>query len=253
MKIEKLREGIIHYTFEPRPNRNWSESVTVIINEDKAILIDAGFDFQIEKVLADLNKRKIEIEKIIITHFHEDHMEGLRILPKVPIYGSSRFQETLDKWTPKNEHDLFTPTVRIEHPQELIFGKHKLTLISLPGHSVCGMLVNINDEFLHIADEVMFSPVGVPMLPSADGNDFKRHLASLDKLRAYSGDFSLIIPAHGPVFSGEKLEEEIEKRYAYISAIAHSNGNISYEDAIKDCNCTFVHSEWHEGNCKKET
>ena len=251
MKIEKLKEDVIHYIFESRPKRNWSESVTVIINEDRAILIDAGFDYQVEKVLADLNEKSIIIEKIIISHFHDDHMDGLRVLPKVPIYGSSRSGETLDIWTPKDEHDLFSPTVVIEQPQELIFGKHKLTLIPLPGHSVCGMLVNINDEFLHIADEIMFSPFGTPMLPSADGNDFKRHLESLDKLRAYDGEFPFIIPAHGPVFSGDKLEEETRKRYAYIRAIVDNNGNISYEEAIKDCNCTFVHSEWHEGNCEK--
>jgi len=250
MRIEKLKEDVIHYTFEPRPNRNWSESVTVLINGNKAILIDAGFDFQIEKVLADLNEKNIKIEKIILTHFHDDHMEGLKVLPKVPIYGSSRFQETLDKWTPKNEHHFFTPTVVIEQSQEFTFGKHKLTLIPLPGHSVCGMLVNINDEFLHVVDEVMFSPDGVPMLPSADGNDFKRHLESLDQLKQYH-DFTTIIPAHGPVFSGEKLEEEIRKRYTYISNLVESNGDISYEDAIRDCNCTFVHSEWHEGNCEK--
>ena len=252
MKIKKLKEDVIHYIFEPRPNRNWSESVIVIINEDKAILIDAGFDFQIEKVLADLNEKSIKIEKIILTHFHDDHMDGLRILPKVPIYGSSRFQETLDKWTPKNEHHIFTPTVVIDKPREFTFGKYRLTLIPLSGHSVCGMLININNEFLHVVDEIMFSPDGIPMLPSADGNEFKRHLESLDRLRTYSGDFPLIIPAHGPVFSGEKLEEEIRKRYTYIKALVESSGNISYEDAIKDCNCTFVHSEWHEGNCKKE-
>lgn len=250
MKIEKLREDIIHYIFEPRPNRNWSEAITVILNEDKALLIDAGFDYQIEKVLVDLKGRKIEIEKIIITHFHDDHMDGLKILPKVPIYGSNKFQETLNKWTPMSEHLKFTPTVVVDRSQELIFGKHKLTLTPLPGHSVCGMLVNINDEFLHVGDEIMFSPDGVPMLPSADGNDFKRHLESLDKLREYRGKFLFIIPAHGPVFNGEKLEEEIRKRYAYINALIKSNRNISYEEAIKDCNCTFVHSEWHEGNCE---
>ena len=250
MKIKELREDIIHYIFEPRPNRNWSESVIVIFYDNKAILIDAGFDYQIEKVLADLKKREIAIEKIIITHFHDDHMEGLKIGPKVPIYGSHRFQETLDKWTPKHEHHIFTPTVVIDKPQELTFGKHKLTLIPLPGHSVCGMLVNINDEFLHVVDEIMFSPDGVPMLPSADGNDFKRHLESLDELRVYCGKFSTIVPGHGPVFNGEQLEEEIEKRYAYIKAMVKSNGNISYEEATKDCGCTFVHSEWHEGNCE---
>jgi glyoxylase-like metal-dependent hydrolase (beta-lactamase superfamily II) len=247
MKIEKLKEDMIHYIFETGPNKIWTESVTVIVNKNKAILIDAGYEFQIEKVLADLHKKGIEIEKVIITHFHEDHMRGLNILPKVPIYGSSRFQETLDKWTPKNEHDIFTPTVMIDKPQELIFGKYKLTLIPFPGHSVCGMLININDEFLHVVDELMFSQDGIPLLPSSD--DFKRHLESLDKLRKYS-DFTTLIPSHGPVFNGGRLEEEIGKRYAYINALIMSNGNISYEEAIKDCNCIFPHSEWHEGNCK---
>jgi len=78
----------------------------------------------------------------------------------------------------------------------------------LPGHSVCGLFIYTNDEFLHVVDEVMFSPDGVPMFPSSDGNDFKGQLESLNKLRNYR-DFTFITPAYGSVFSGENLEEEI--------------------------------------------
>jgi hypothetical protein len=61
--------------------------------------------------------------------------------------------------------------------------------------------------------------------------------------------FSLI-PSHGPVFGGEKLAAEIESRTIYMNALVQSEKKISYEDATKDCGCTFLHSEWHSGNCE---
>lgn len=248
MKKQELAKDIVHYTFRPQPNTIFETSVTAVLNGNKAVLIDTAYEFQASELFDDLNKNNIEIEKIIITHFHDDHMQGLKGLPKVTVYGSSRFQETLDMWTPKNEHCILTPSVVINEPQTIIFGNHSLTLTPFPGHSLCGMIVNIDNQFIHIADELMFSPDGVPLLPSSDGNDFVRHLNSLDRLRSYSS-FTLI-PSHGPAFKGEKLEEEINNRYIYLNALVQSNKNINYEDAVKDCRCTFLHSEWHEGNCE---
>lgn len=248
MDKQELVKSIIHYTFEPQSNRHFGTSVTAILSGNKAVLIDTAYGFQASELLADLVENGIEIDRIIITHFHDDHMQGLKVLPKVPVYGNDRFQKTLDMWTPKDEHGLFTPAVLISKPQTLAFGEHLLTLIPFPGHSLCGMIVKIDGRFLHIADELMFSPDGVPLLPSADGNDFARHLHSLDRLREYTM-FSLI-PSHGPVFGGEKLEEEIKSRTMYMNALVQSDKSISYEDATKDCGCTFLHSEWHIGNCE---
>jgi len=248
MKTEQLKENVIRYHFDPRMHYKFAEVIVAIIDGDKALLIDTGYEEQAKEVVADLKEKGIEVEQIILTHFHSDHVEGLRALPKLPIYGSSKFQETLNMFTPKSDHHLFTPTVKIDQATEITFGGHRLTLTPLPGHSACGMLVNLDDEVLFIGDELMAIPDGTPLLPSADWNDFKRHLVSLEQLKEYS-HFPIVVPSHGPVFAGEKLLAEIEKRSAYITAIEASNGKVSYAEASQACGCEFAHAEWHERNC----
>ena len=245
---KQLAKNIVQYTFDPRPKVQFSTSVIVIFNGDKVLLIDTAYADQMSKLLDEFSKNNIEVEQVIISHFHGDHMEGLKALPKVTVYGSGCYQETLDKWTTKEEHVHFTPSIKVNKPLSFTYGEHNLTLIPFMGHSVCSMLINIDDHFLYVADELMFSPDGVPLLPSLDGNDMKRHLDSLDRLRKYEG--FIIIPGHGPIFDGDSLSSEIDNRYSYLKALHDSDGVISYEDATKGCTCDFVHSEWHKYNCK---
>lgn len=54
--------------------------------------------------------------------------------------------------------------------------------IPFPGHSLCTIIIKINDKFLYIADEMMFSEDGRPILPSTDLNCIKRHIESLTGL-----------------------------------------------------------------------
>ena len=249
MKKQQLATNISQYTFAPKPKRHFGTSIIAIFNGNKALLIDTAYEDQMSELLEEFSRDGIEVEKVIVTHFHGDHMEGLKALPKIPIYGSARFQETLDRWTAKEEHVYFTPSILVDEPLSFTYGEHSLTLIPFPGHSVCTMLIKIDDHFLHIVDELMFSPDGVPLLPSSDGYDMKRHLDSLDKLKSNKG-FS-IIPGHGPVFSSDKLSAEIDNRYNYLQALHDSDGFISYEEATKNCTCTFLYSEWHKYNFKK--
>jgi len=248
MKTEQLKENVIRYHFDPQPGHQFAVTITALINEDKAFLIDTGYEAQVKEVMADLEAKGLTLEGVILTHFHNDHAEGLRALPKLPLYGSSKFQETLTMFTPRADHSRFTPTVKIEQPQDITFGFHRITLIPSPGHSACGMMVKLNDDLLLIGDELMAIPDGTPLLPSADWNDFKRHLASLERLKAYS-TIPTIVPSHGPVFEGGQLREEIQKRYAYMNAIETSNGKVSYADASRASGCDFAHNEWHERNC----
>jgi len=249
MKKQELAKGIVHYIFDPKPNRRFATSVTALLNGSKVMLIDVAYEFQFKGLLEEFSKSNIEIEQAIITHFHDDHMEGLKLLRGIPIYGSKRFQESLDLWIDKEEHAHFTPSITVDAPLSFSYGEHRITLIPHPGHSACGMLVKINDEFLHVGDEIMFATDGEPLLPSlADGTqNAKPYLDSIDKLRPYGG--FTIIPSHGPVFDGETLAYEVGNRYNYLAALHDSGGVISFEDATKKCACTFACPEWHQENC----
>ena len=240
-----IEEGMVQYIFEPLPGRHFGTNILVLRNENEAILIDTAYENQALQVLKDLNDDGVKIKKIIMTHFHDDHMLGLKVLPKVCTYGSYNFKVTLDMWTKKEEHRYFTPTVLIDKSTIINFGKHELNLIPFSGHSVCGIIVNINNRYIHIGDELMFSNDGNPILPTADGNNIKTHKESLNNLRDYSN--YILILGHGRMIKGkEKIEKEINNRMSYFNAILNSSKKLTYEEAVKECDCSFLHSEWHE-------
>jgi glyoxylase-like metal-dependent hydrolase (beta-lactamase superfamily II) len=245
MLKKELAPGIIHYIFDPLPGKHFGNSITALINDKKALLIDTAFENQALLVFEEMKSNGIEIENIIISHFHDDHMQGLKALPKVPVYGSIHYKTTLDMWTEKEEHKYFTPTNIIEEEYSINFGKHSITLIPFPGHSLCTLIIKINEQYIHIADELMFSIDGLPILPSADPHCIKRHIESLNKLKKFIS--FILIPSHGlEIHGSQKIEREINNRVAYFSSVLNNSGRISFEEAIKDCDCKFLHSEWHD-------
>lgn len=93
---------------------NAGNNIFTLIDGGKVLLIDTAFETQAEQVLKEIRDAGLEIDGIIISHFHDDHMYGMKALPKVPTYGSENYKTTLDMWTEKEEHKYFDPTIRIK-------------------------------------------------------------------------------------------------------------------------------------------
>jgi len=250
MTKKELATGIIHYMFPPTTSK-FGFNIVAVVDGSKAILIDVAYEAQAQQVLDDLSAKGITIGKIIISHFHADHLFGINALPDVPIYGGSRYEETLvfEKST-EEEIKKYTPTVAVDKPTILEFGRHKLEMIPLAGHSVCTMLVKINGQFLYVADELVFHNDGRQTLPYlCDGKrDIKRQLESLHRLKEYT-DLT-IIPGHGPAFDGSLLRKYIRNLEIYLNAVLEADGKITYEDAVRNCDYPLLQSNWHEMNCK---
>lgn len=172
-------------------------------------------------------------------------MNGLKKLSEILIYGSYNYKKTLDMWTKKEDHRYYKPDILIKETKEINFGRHKLKMIYFPGHSICTMIIIINDKYLYIADELMFSNDGKSLLPSVEFEGLKRHINSLKSLKKYiKYDF---IPGHGIVLKEkEEKENHIENRVKYLTKVYKTKGKISYKKAIKDCNISFLHKEWHK-------
>jgi len=245
LKIE-LAPGIIQYMFPPKKEENhYGYNIVAVTHESKAILIDVAFEAEASQVFEDLSANGIAIDKVIISHFHDDHMEGLKVLPKTPVYGSHRYQDTLDMWTPKEEHIYFIPTIAVEKPMSIEFGNHKLEIIPSPGHSICTMLVKINEKFLYVSDEIVYSNDGQPLLPAIESRgEIKRQLESWNKIREYHA--LTIIPTHGAVLEGSMLHRDIQNRSAYANAILMADGALTYEEATINCDCMFLQREWFD-------
>ena len=245
MKKTELSEGVARYTFEPLPGMHFNNNIFALVEGGRVLLIDTAYEFQALQVLKDIKDNGLEIDSIIISHFHDDHMQGMKVLPGVPVYGSGHYKATLDMWTKKEEHGYFTPTTEVNDTCTMRFGRHSIALMPFPGHSLCTILTLIDDKYVHVADELMFSNEGAPILPSADPGCINRHVESLERLRAFNS--YIFLPGHGPELSGpEKINRELDSRLAYFNAILSSSGQLTYSEASRDRGCKFLHSEWHK-------
>lgn len=238
-----IAQDIIQYMFEPEKG-GCGFNILAVIDNQKAILIDTAYEQHSSRVRKDLEDINITIEKVIVSHFHPDHIAGLLELPKVSIYGSSKFKTALELYMEKEYHDRMTPTTLVEESLTIRFGTHELKLITLPGHSECEMITIIDNKYVQVGDEIMTTNDGKAILPSIDHAHVKRHIDSLTKLIEY-GDYT-IIPSHGKLIEGkETIKNEINNRLYYLKAIANPKP-ITYEEAVKDCTIEFECSHWHD-------
>lgn len=245
MEKVKLSQEIFQYIFEPVGNVHYGNNIIAVINGNKAMLIDAGYEFQAKEVIEDLNKNKILIDSVIISHFHDDHMQGLKLLQGVTVYGSSYYQQTLSRWTPVEEQSYYIPTVTVDKNLKFTYGYHTIELIHNAGHSICTLLVKINNEFLFVADELMYSPTGEPLLPSATKDDIINHYVSVHNLRKLSN--YIFIPGHGNVIKGQlTIERDAKNVCRYLCEVLSHDEEITVEQATVKCTCSFLHKEWHE-------
>lgn len=247
MYKSEIAPGLIRYSFDPLPGRHFSSGVYAVVSGGKALLIDAGWEREAAQIAGDLKDAGITPTGVIISHFHDDHMEGLKALYGIQFFGSADYKVTLDLWTDREEHGFYTPTTIIKETTKFSFGEHSIDLIPFPGHSACTMLTMIDGAYLHIADEMMFSPEQEPILPVAEKGCVKRHIDSLERLKSYCS--YTLLPAHGqPFYGADEIERQINKRLCYLSEVIIAAGNITYDDATKNSG-GFLHGEFHKYNC----
>ncbi len=245
--MEKLHvaDGIIQYMFPPEPGKHFGFNIVVLLDEEakRALLIDTAFEKQAAAVHADLRADGIELEGVVISHFHPDHVMGLLALPHVPIYGSERFEETVRHYTEEEERRRFTPTNPVSDDNRLVFGAFDLGFRLAPGHSPCSMHTLIGDRFVHVADNIMTSNTGGDILPWAAFDLIEDHIESLKMLYEY--DERVLLLSHGVVLDAkETVRDAILNRVRYFDAVRTGDGKISYEEATEACTCDFLHKEW---------
>jgi glyoxylase-like metal-dependent hydrolase (beta-lactamase superfamily II) len=232
MKETKLTNSISLFTSAPKSVEGlgaFSNNILVIYDDNEVLLIDTGYESQMREMMEIFTERNLKIKGIVITHFHDDHHEGLLLLQDttIPVYGHKIYQTTLDMWTDKNQHKFLKPSVTIDKPLCMTYGKHRLQLIPWAGHSKCTLLVDIDGQYLHVADEIGFTITRESLPPETD--DIKAQLDSWARLKEYEN--YTFIPSHGIPFNNEKLKEEIDKHYCSLKVL-YDNGIVNmYEES----------------------
>ena len=169
----------------------------------EAIVIDPGDD--IARIVALLEKHRLAVKQIIITHAHIDHIAGARRLKELtgaPILYNQldlpqvRMMDIQASW-------LGIPTPKVSAPDEDMQDGKTISIIGLsgtiihtPGHTLGSSCLYLPDQTLLIAGDTLFAgSIGRTDLP---GGNTQQILKSIHDRLLPLPDGVKVIPGHGP-------------------------------------------------------
>lgn len=171
----------------------------------KAAVIDPGGD--VDRILQAIQEEGVELEKILLTHAHVDHIGGtaeLSARASVPVEGphiEDKFwidglgQQCSMFGFPQVEN--FTPDRWLEQGQQVQVGEQVLEVIHAPGHTPGHVVFFHKGEQLALVGDVLFQgSIGRTDFPKGD------HATLITSIREKLfplGDEVAFIPGHGPM------------------------------------------------------
>lgn len=195
---------ILKFTYNP-----FQENTFIIIDEDKnGVIIDPGAYMPEEKehLLKIINEKGINLQAILGTHAHLDHILGNSFIKEkfnidyylhkedVPVLEAGERSAELygfNNYIPSPHPDRF-----LEDGQILKFGKIELKVIFTPGHAPGHVVFYIESEKAVINGDVLFAgSYGRVDLP---GGDFNQLYDSITKKMFQLPEDTIVHTGHGP-------------------------------------------------------
>ncbi len=179
----------------------------------RAAVVDPGGE--VDRILETAQQADVEIEKILVTHAHLDHIGGVAELAtrlQLPIEGPHKADQFWIDAIPQQCEmfsfpplEGFTPDRWLEDGDQVTFGDITLEVLHCPGHTP-GHVVFFNaDDGLAIVGDVLFhGSIGRSDFPRGDHNTL---ICSIKERLLPLGDHVRFIPGHGPmsIFGDERL------------------------------------------------
>lgn len=189
----------------------------------KAIVIDPGLNGQ--KILSFLEENKIEVENILLTHGHFDHIEEVPLIlekfPQAKVYLHELEKEfLLDSKLNCSAFVHFSHKVEINIDPVLIskgekikFGHHIIKIKHTPFHTRGSVSYYIEDiNALFGGDTLFKGAIGRSDLPTGDPSLVYK---SLSKIRALPPE-TIVYPGHGPLTT---IEDEAKNNVFLLSKV----------------------------------
>jgi len=168
----------------------------------EAIVIDPGDD--IERVIAALDKHKITVKQIVITHAHIDHVGGavkLKKLTGAPILMNQndvallKMLDVQAAWVGMKSPGAVTIDADLGSGDQITVGNLNASVIHTPGHTEGSVCIYFPVQEKLIAGDTLFAgSIGRTDLP---GGSLDKIMRSLHHDVLALPDETLVVPGHG--------------------------------------------------------
>lgn len=169
----------------------------------KAAVIDPGGEEKVDLILNILQKNNFNLEYIINTHGHIDHIAGNSLLKtkSKALLLIHRLDANMLVDANKNLSALMGKEIcsppadkLLEEKDEIFLGTLKLIVIHTPGHTPGGISLILNN-IIFTGDTLFAGGIGRTDLP---GGSYQDLVKSIKEKLLILGDDKIICPGHGP-------------------------------------------------------
>lgn len=178
----------------------------IISKNNKAILIDLGGNP--EEILKYINKNKLKLEYILITHAHGDHISDINYIKtntnaKIGLNKKDLALLKSEFNLQFGNYDNFKVDLYLENNQIIDFENIKIKIIDTPGHSPGSVCFYLEEENILFSGDLLFKQgFGRYDLPLSNYTNLKESLKKILKLPKET----IVYPGHG---DNTKIKNEI--------------------------------------------
>ncbi|HOF05989.1 MAG TPA: MBL fold metallo-hydrolase [Syntrophales bacterium] len=184
---------------------------TYLIDRDKKIVIDPGHEHLFPHVRQGLNLAGIaltDVELVLATHGHPDHLEGVREFRKPTLFAMNKDEYAFIRKLAGNYFQIPAPDFFLEEG-DFSVGSESFRIIRTPGHSPASICLYWPSRKVLFTGDVVFNQgIGRTDLPGGSGKLLKDSIARLAEL-----DVEYLLAGHGEPVIGRKA---VEANFNYI-------------------------------------
>jgi len=170
----------------------------------KAALIDPGGEFEL--LLKAVSEEGVQLEKLLITHGHLDHVGGAKEIAdrlNIPIIGPHQADAFWLEWLPSQAEmfgfpdvETFIPSRWLLHGEQVTVGNEVFDVIHCPGHTPGHVIFYNAASSIAFTGDVLFqNSIGRTDFPKGD---YDTLIACIKEKLLPLGDNVIFIPGHGP-------------------------------------------------------
>ena len=204
----KILDGLYGFIWQSASENNCN---SFLIDGAKKILVDPGHRhlFQhVKRGLAQIEMTPEQIDVVLVTHGHPDHLEMVGSFSPATLWAMSRIDYEFVMKYIGSHMKLPDPTFFLQEG-ELTIGDKTFQVILTPGHSPGSICLYWPEKKVLFTGDVVFSQsIGRTDLPGGSGKQLKESISRLAEL-----DVEVLCPGHGDVVAGR---ENVKKNFKLI-------------------------------------